>query len=176
MTGITERIKESGAIKHGKFKLSDGSLSDYYVDKYSFETSPNVLSAVADALVAEISTEDTDVVTGPTLGAVPLVTAVSLQTGIPSAYIRTGDTYRGTQARVEGNIEKGHRVTVLEDVTTTGGTILESANIVEEMGGTVDQLLVVVDRNEGAVANAEAEGYELEHLVQVGEDFEIDDE
>lgn len=175
MTEIAELIRESGAIKRGKFKLSDGSLTDYYIDKYSFETSPHILSAIAEALKTKISTENTDVIAGPTLGAVPLITAVSLQTEIPSAYIRTGETYRGTQARVEGDIRKGQRVTVLEDVTTTGGTILESASIVEEMGGTVNKLLVVVDRNEGAVANAKAAGYELEFLVQIGEDFEVAD-
>lgn len=173
MAEITELIEESGAIKHGKFKLSDGSLTDYYIDKYSFETTPEILSAVGDALTANISAETTDIVAGPALGAVPLVTAVSLQTGIPSAYIRMGETYRGTQARVEGSIGKGQRVTILEDVTTTGGTILESAEIIEELGGTVEQLLVVVDRNEGAVANVKSAGYELKYLVQVGESFEI---
>lgn len=173
MTEITELIEESGAIKHGKFQLSDGSLTDYYIDKYSFETTPKILSAVADALTANISTDNTDIVAGPALGAVPLVTAVSLETGLPSAYIRMGETYRGTQARVEGSIEKGQRVTIIEDVTTTGGTILESAEIVEELGGTVEQLLVVVDRNEGAVANAKSAGYNLRYLVQVGENLEI---
>lgn len=176
MTTVADLIRESGAIKRGKFKLSDGSLTDYYVDKYAFETTPEVLSTIADALEAEISTDDTDVVAGPALGAVPLVTAVSLRTGIPSAYIRMGDTYRGTQARIEGDIRKGQRITVLEDVTTTGSTILESAEMVEEMGGTVEQLLVVVDRNEDAVANAEAAGYELEYLARIGEDIEINGE
>jgi len=173
MTGIAELIEESGAIKRGEFELSDGSLTDYYIDKYSFETTPELLSSVTDALTANISVDDTDLIAGPALGAVPLVTAVSLQTGIPAAYVRTNDN---TQTRVEGSIREGQRVTILEDVTTTGGTILDSAEVIEEMGGTVEQLLAVVDRNEGAVSNVKSAGYELEYLVQVDRDFEITDE
>lgn len=173
MSNIAEVIEESGAIKRGKFKLSTGEFTDYYIDKYIFETNPELLSEVTDAIVETLGDDDIGVIAGPALGAIPLVTATSLATGIDAAFIRTGETHRGTQARIEGEIEKGDRVAIVEDVSTTGQTILESANLIEEAGGVVDRLFVVVDRDEGAVSNVHREGYELEYLVQVGEDFEI---
>lgn len=174
MSDIADRIKESGAIRKGKFKLSDGSLTDYYIDKYVFETDPDLLNAIAEQIAARISADEIDVIAGPELGAVPLVTAVSLRTGTPSAYIRKGQKHYGTQARVEGTIKKGNRVAIVEDVTTTGNTIEETASIVEEVGGIPEQLIVVVDRNAGAVENLRDAGYELEFLAQVGRDFQVE--
>lgn len=176
MSDIANLIEESGAIKRGKFKLSNGSLTDYYIDKYVFETNPAVLDVVADEIATMIEASDVDVVAGPELGAVPLVTAVSLKTGIPAAFIRKGKKHYGTQARVEGTIEKGMRVAIVEDVTTTGGTILDSVALAEEIGGVVERLIVVADRNEEAVENVRDAGYELEFLVQVGDELEIESE
>jgi len=175
MSEITELIKDVGAVKKGKFKLSDGSLTDYYIDKYVFETEPEVLDAISAEVAERLDGDEIDVIAGPELGAVPLVTAVSLKMGIPGAFIRTGQKHYGTQARVEGTIEKGDRVAIVEDVTTTGGTILQTASVVEEIGGIVDRMIVVVDRNAEAVENIREEGYELEYLARVGEDLDIED-
>lgn len=173
-TDIAALIESCGAIKHGKFKLSNGSLTDYYIDKYVFETQPEVLREISEAIAEEISWNDIDVVAGPELGAVPLVTAISLRSEIPAAFIRKGEKHYGTQARVEGEIRKGQRVAIVEDVTTTGATILDTANLVQEVGGVVERLFVVVDRNEGAVENVREAGYELEYLTQVGTELEIE--
>ena len=174
MTEIPTLIEESGAIRYGKFKLSDGSLTDYYVDKYEFETSPQILKPIIDEIVQLLEDDQIDVVAGPELGAVPLVTGVSLKTGIDSAFIRKGKKHHGTQARIEGNIQKGQRVAIIEDVTTTGDTILDTADVVEEIGGVVERLIVVVDRNAGASEQVREAGYELEFLAQVGSDFQVD--
>lgn len=174
MSNLATLIEESGAIKRGKFKLSNGRLSDYYIDKYVFETQPSVMRGIVKELAAQIDESKIDVIAGPELGAVPLVTAVSLELDIPAAFIRTGQKHYGTQARIEGEITKGDRVAVVEDVTTTGGTILETANLVEEIGGTAESLTVVVDRNEGAVKNIKQNGYELSYLVQIGKDIEVE--
>jgi orotate phosphoribosyltransferase len=173
MSDIATLIKDAGTVKKGKFKLSNGSLTDYYIDKYVFETNPEVLDAIATEITNQLD-DDIDVVTGPELGAIPLVTAVSLKSGIPAAYIRKGKKHYGTQARIEGSVEKGMQVAVIEDVTTTGGTILETANLVEEIGGVIDRLIVVVDRNAEAVENVREAGYELEYLARVGEDLSIE--
>lgn len=174
MSNIATLIEESGAIKTGKFKLSDGSLTDYYIDKYVFETQPDLLSAITKEIASRLEASDLDAVTGPELGAVPLVTAISLEMDLPAAYIRKGEKHYGTQARIEGTIEKGMRVAVVEDVTTTGGTILDSVKLVEEVGGIVDSLTVVVDRNAGAVDKVQEAGYKLDYLTQVGEDLDIE--
>jgi orotate phosphoribosyltransferase len=175
MSDIATTIKEAGTVKKGKFKLSNGALTDYYIDKYVFETQPEVLSEIADRIAGRIADADIDVIAGPELGAVPLVTAVSLRAGVPCAYIRKGKKHYGTQARVEGTIEKGSRVAIVEDVTTTGNTIIETADLIEEVGGVPERLIVVVDRNEGAAENIRENGYELDYLVRVGEDLDVTD-
>lgn len=175
MSDIAGLIKRTGAVKKGKFKLSNGSLTDYYIDKYVFETNPDVLDVIADEIAGRLEGKEVDVIAGPALGAIPLVTAVSLRTGIPSAYIRQGEKHYGTQARIEGTIEKGDEVAIVEDVTTTSGTILETAEIIGEVGGIVERMIVVVDRNAEAVENVQEAGYELEYLTRVGEDFHIED-
>jgi orotate phosphoribosyltransferase len=176
MTEIATLIEDSGAIKRGKFKLSDGSLTDYYIDKYVFETTPEILNAITQELTKLLEDSDIDVVAGPELGAIPLVTAVSLKTGISAAYIRKGEKHYGTQARIEGTIRKGMQVAIIEDVSTTGSTILETIDLIQEIGGTVERVIVVVDRNAEAVDNISDAGYELEYLVRVGEDLDIEAE
>ncbi len=175
MSHIATLIENSNAVKHGKFKLSDGSLTDYYIDKYAFETSADLLKPIVTEIASMIEGDELDVVVGPELGAVPLVTGVSLQTGIDSAYVRSGKKHSGTQARIEGSLEKGQQVAVIEDVTTTGTTILDTAHLVEEVGGVVERVIVVVERNEGAEQQLEDAGFDLEWLTQVGENLQVTD-
>lgn len=172
MCDIEQLIRDSGAIKQGHFSLSNGEFTEYYIDKYMFETDPEPLSKIASRISDTFSSKEVDVVAGPTLGAVPLVTAVSLETGINAAYVRKGETHRGTQARIEGTIRKGQRVVIIEDVSATGQTIVETARLIEELGGIIEHVTVVVDRNEGAVSLVCDEGYEIEPLFQLSDDFE----
>lgn len=173
MNEIAKRIEESGAVKHGTFQLSDDTLTDYYIDKYVFETKPALLKAVRDALVERIDTDTYDMLAGPALGAVPLVTAVSLETGIDSVFIRKGRGLRGTQARIEGSVDKGMQAVVIEDVTMTGETAVESAQVLESAGAVVDTIISVVDRNEGADETIREVGYDFEPVVRMNEDLSI---
>jgi orotate phosphoribosyltransferase len=173
MRDIAERIEDSGAIKRGSFQLSDDAMSDYYVDKYVFETRPDLLASITDALADSVD-DGYDLIAGPSLGAVPLVTALSLELGVDSVFIRKGSGLRGTQARIEGDVRKGMRALVVEDVTMTGGTAVESARILEESGAAVERIVSVVDRNEGAADLIAEAGYAFEPVVTVGEDISLD--
>lgn len=173
MSDIANLIENCGAIRRGQFELSNGSLMDYYIDKYAFETDPEVLERIADAISDRLEGSDVDLLAGPALGAVPLVTMVSVQLGLPATYIRLGETRAGTQARIEGSIMKGQRVAIIEDVTMTGATITETASIVEDAGGIVTRLITVVDRDEEAQSTVRDAGYELEYLVQVGDELNV---
>lgn len=174
MTDIVTLIEESGAIKRGSFQLSDGILTDYYIDKYVFETKPSVLSTVTDSLAEHIDETSVDLVAGPALGAVPLVTALSLDLGIEAVFVRKNEGLQGTQARIEGNVEKGMHATIIEDVTMTGETAVESARVVEGGGAIVDQVLSVVDRNEGAAAAIESAGYDFHSVIQMNDDISVE--
>ena len=174
MPTISDLIQNSGAINHGKLKLESGVESSYYIDKYLFETQPEVLGPIADAIAEMLSGSELDVIAGPELGAVPLVTAVSLRTGIPAAFIRKHTKGHGTQSRVEGTLKKDQSIALIEDVTTTGSTMLDSINFIEtNIGAHVSRLIVVVDRNEGAIENFNEKGFDLEYLVQIGTDIQV---
>lgn len=174
MVDIAKRIEESGAIKRGTFHLSDDTMTDYYIDKYVFETQPALLAAVRDALVERIDAESHDALAGPALGAVPLVTAVSLETGLDSVFVRKSAGLRGTQARIEGNVDKGMRTAVVEDVTMTGQTAVESARVLESAGAVVDTVLAVVDRNEGAEDAVREADYDFVPVVRMDEDISVE--
>ena len=110
----------------GRFVLRSGAISNYYFDKYRLTTRPALLRRVAGALAAMVSPE-TERLAGPELGAVPLATAVSLELDLPSVFVRKQAKGYGTDSGFEGEIFPGERITVLEDVLTTGSEAIRSA-------------------------------------------------
>jgi orotate phosphoribosyltransferase len=110
-----------------------------------------------------------DKVAGPALGAVPIATAVSLESKTPLLMIRKEKKGYGTSKLIEGELNSGDNVIVVEDVTTTGGSLLKAIKAIQENGGNVTRAFVVVDRQEGAVDAFEKEGIKLEPLITVDE-------
>lgn len=108
-----------------------------------------------------ISDDDIDRVAGPALGAVPIATAVALHAGIPMLMIRKAQKDYGTSQLIEGELKTGDKVIVVEDVTTTGHSLLKAVRAVQDNGGVVERTFVVVDREEGAV----------EELKKTGDNF-----
>lgn len=153
------------SLLRGDFVLRSGQRSSFYFDKYLFETQPRILRGVAQ-LLAELVPPGTDRLAGPELGAVALATAVSLETGIPFVIVHKAAKDHGASAgkAVEGVLNTGERVVVIEDVLTTGGEALRSAKLLSEMGVQVERVLVVVDRGQGGLENLRAAGFEAEAL------------
>jgi len=156
------------AFLRGEFILSSGRRSSYYVDKYLFETQPDLLRDVA-RLLARMVPAGTTRLAGPALGGVPLATAVALETGLPFVIVRPQTKDYGTARAIEGRIEMGDRVVVLEDVVTTGAQAIRAARAVEAAGAQVPAVIAVVDRHEGGREGVEAAGYRFEALYDVGE-------
>src|SRR5262249_1190733 len=123
--GRQERLAELGrdivaaAYLRGDFVLSSGAHSNYYLDKYLFETKPGILRRVA-AFLAELVPPGTDRIAGPELGAVALATALSLEVGLPFVISRRAAKDYSTSKLIEGELYPGERVIVVEDVITTG--------------------------------------------------------
>lgn len=153
----------SAAVLRGQFVLRSGRTSTYYVDKYRFQVQPELLRRVA-ARLSELVPRATVVLAGVELGAVPLVTAVSLHTGLPFIIIRKDAKEHGTANLIEGVLQPGSAVTIVEDVFTTGGQALQSAAKVEQAGGKVIRIVVVLDRGEGGLAAVRAAGYDAQAL------------
>ncbi len=152
------------AVLHGDFLLSSGRRSSYYIDKYRFETDPTLLRQIAAGLARELDPGIARLA-GPELGAVALVTAVSLLTGIPFVIVRRAAKDHGGSREVEGRLQPGEQVAVIEDVVTSGGQALAAAERVRHAGGEVRQVLAVVDREEGGRETIEAAGYRFTALL-----------
>lgn len=162
-------LKENQVIKFGKFRLSSGIESHYYVDMKRAVTNPFILRQVAEVISERMDKSCVDGIAGPALGAIPLVTAVSLYTGIPMLMIRKVKKDYGTSQLIEGNLQKGDLVVVLEDVTTTGNSLKDAIQAIQDNGGEVKKAFVVVDRAEGALENLKEKGIILEPLVSVND-------
>jgi orotate phosphoribosyltransferase len=160
-------LTDSGAVRFGHFTLASGQTSDVYVDIKKAWTEPARLTVMAEALARRVGNAQR--LAGMELGAVPLVVATALRTGLPYVVVRKAAKAHGTQQRYEGEIPAGARVLVIEDVSTTGGSSVETVEIVRAAGGLVDRLLVVVDRGQGAAERLATLGVALEPLVTLAE-------
>lgn len=148
------------AYLEGDFVLSSGKRSTYYLDKWRFETTPELLREIARSLSELLPSPKPDRLAGVELGGVPLVTALSLETGIPSLIVRRQAKEYGTAKGIEGVFESGERVVLVEDVLTTASQAIAAAQRLTEAGLGVVRVIYVIDREEGADANIREAGFE----------------
>src|SRR5437764_14424135 len=159
---LAKRISEL-ALLRGEFTLRSGRKSNYYLDKYRFETQPDVLEALGRMFADRVGAH-VDRIAGAELGAVPLAAAASIYSGKPCVFIRNQKKDYGTAKQVEGVLNPGETVMIVEDVLTTGGQVLESCKVLAGMGVKIDRIVGVIDRMEGARQNIEAAGHAFESL------------
>ncbi|HVN65951.1 MAG TPA: orotate phosphoribosyltransferase [Methanomicrobiales archaeon] len=162
---LARLLASHGAIRHGDFVLASGARSKLYVDIKSALTDPVVLSAIAQEIAGRCRF---DAVAGVAVGGVPLAVSVSLAAGKPYVIVRAGEKGYGTGGRIIGEV-KGRSLLLVEDVTTTGGSVLGAIRLLREAGAVVDRVVAVVDRGEGAAKALGAEGVELTALVTLAE-------
>ena len=156
----------------GDFVLRSGKRSNRYFDKFLFETEPALLRRLGEELAGLVPNE-TQRLAAPELGAVLLGGAVSMATGFPLLLVRKEPKGYGTGKQIEGRFAAGERVTVIEDVVTTGGDSLRSVQVLRDAGLEVIHLIVVLDRGEGGEDNIRAAGLPYSPLFRVTE-LELD--
>ena len=166
-TELAGRIREVAYLE-GDFTLRSGRKSKYYLDKYLFETQPEILRALAERLAAYVA-DSTTLIAGAELGGVPLATATSLATGKPFVIIRNARKEYGTSKPYEGKMTDADHVLLVEDIATTGGQVLEAAKLITSVGATVERIVAVIDRQEGAREKIEAAGFAFESLLTRGD-------
>jgi orotate phosphoribosyltransferase len=164
---VARELLAAEAVRFGTFTLASGASSDVYVDVKRAWTDPERLEGLAGALAARVGSEDR--LAGVELGAVPLLVAVALQLRRPFVVLRKAPKEHGTRQPFEGEIPPGARVLLLEDTTTTGGTLVRLIEVVRAAGGRVERVVTVVDREEGAAQRLAAAGVRLESLVTLAE-------
>ena len=141
------------AYLEGDFVLRSGKRSQYYLDKYRFETVPDLLEALGARLAAKAAEVEPDAARlgGPELGAVALAAAASLASRLPFLIVRAEAKAYGTANRIEGAYAAGERIVLIEDVVTSGGAAADAVRAVRQAGLECRTAICVIDREEGGV-------------------------
>ncbi len=163
LDGLADQINTIARLT-GTFTLRSGQIATEYFDKYRFEAQPKLLADIAAAL-APLIPEGTEVLAGLEMGGIPIATALSLHTGLPAAFVRKEAKQYGTARLAEGAEIAGKRITVIEDVITTGGQVVISTNDLRALGAIVDHVVCVIDRSPDKAAALTAEGLTLHALL-----------
>ncbi len=159
------------ALLEGDFVLRSGKRSSWYLDKYRFETQPELLRPLGERLAEVVREHEPDAVrlAGPALGAVALAASTAMASGLPFIIVRGEAKEYGTARRIEGPYEAGELVCVLEDVVTTGGALAEAVSALRAEGLVVRHAVCVVDREEGGSDALARLGVRLRALYRAGE-------
>ena len=171
MTDELGRLLVEHALLEGDFLLRSGKRSSWYLDKYRFETRPDLLRALG-ARLAEVAHDvepDTIRLAGPALGAVALAASASMASELPFIIVRGEIKEYGTANRIEGPFDQGDLVCLLEDVVTSGGALAESVSVLRDAGLVVRNAVCVVDREEGGADALARMGVRLRSLYRAGD-------
>jgi orotate phosphoribosyltransferase len=162
---LADTLVKSGAIKFGEFKLTSGAMSSYYVDIKEVCTNPSTLKEIVENIRPNITA---GIIAGVELGAVPLIVATSIIANKPYIIIRKERSH-GTGSLIIGNNFEGKEVDLIEDVVTTGGSVVKAVEILRENKAIVKKAICVVDREEGGKKNLLDHGIELIPLVKISQ-------
>lgn len=163
---LAKLLINCNAVQFGEFTLTSGRKSNYYINIKKATTDPAILRIIAREFAKFVNS---DRIAGIELGSVPIAVAVSLETNKKFVIVRKEPKGHGTNSLIEGDFDKGDRIIVIEDVTTTANSALRAAKILREAGAVVDTILTVVDREEGGLETLSPEKLELRPLIRARE-------
>ena len=147
---LKKLLHSLGAVKFGDFTLSSGKKSNFYVDCRKITLHPQGAKLIAKIILDKIKGLKVDAIGGLTLGADPITSSVVALSNIPGFIVRKKEKEHGTKQKIEGIIEKGFNVVIVEDVATTGASALQAIEAVQAIGAKVIKVISVLDREEGA--------------------------
>ncbi|PZU84954.1 MAG: orotidine 5'-phosphate decarboxylase [Chryseobacterium sp.] len=162
-----------GIIKFGRFTLKSGIESPFYVDLRPLASDPKILKKLANYLLEMLPLDNFDIICGVPYAALPMATAMSLQSYIPLIIKRKEAKSYGTKKLIEGIYEKGQNCLLVEDVITSGKSLVETIDEVENEGIKVSDIVVVLDREQGGKEKLEEKGYKVHSLFNISEVVEI---
>jgi orotate phosphoribosyltransferase len=172
---LRDAIREAAYLE-GDFVLRSGRRSSYYLDKYRFETKPELLEAIGER-IADLVAEhepDADRLAGPELGAVALTAAASISSRLPFLIVRKNTKVYGTENRLEGVFEPGERVCLVEDVVTSGGAAIAAVEALRAAALECRTAVCVVEREEGGVDELARHGVRLRPLFRASELLDVE--
>ena len=168
-TGLARALADAGAVKLGDFVLSSGARSSYYIDLRHLTLNPGVYRELANHLAHAVRSSGAGAVAGPELGGALLAAYVAALTGMPFAAVRLRRKGHGTMSVVEGRV-RGMRIILIDDVATTGSTLVRAVKALRDAGAVVEEAVVAVDRCSGAVRALADAGVRLRAVLTL-EDF-----
>ena len=171
MADLKQALKDCGALQFGDFTLASGAKSKYYIDIKRASTDPKVLKLIAEGMAAKLKDLGlkVDRIAGIVLGSVPLAAALSLETGIPYVMVRKEKKDHGTGKLIEGVLNPGEKVLVVEDVITSAGSSVKGIATLRAEGAVVENVFSVIDREAGGTEALAEIGVELSPLVKASD-------
>jgi len=164
---------KNNAIKFGDYILASGKRSPYYIDLRQTISSPITMDWIANSLTRiilnEIGKDKIDKILGVPTAGVPFATVVSQKLGIPLIYYRQARKEHGVRKKIEGILERNDRVLIIDDLITTGESVIEASEVVRDQGGVVNELVVLLDREQGGKERLRASRIEAHVLFKISD-------
>jgi orotate phosphoribosyltransferase len=169
-----KKILISRSILKGDFTLASGRKSSYYINGKMTTLYSKGLYLTAKLLLDELDPKEYDAFAGPVIGADPIIGALLTLSALKEEkkegfLIRKESKVHGTKKIIEGKFKEGTKTVIVEDVVTTGGSLLRAARAITEAGGKIAEIIVLVDREEGANQNIKEKGYDFKSIFKVSE-------
>ena len=170
-------LHQNDAIKFGDFTLSSGKKSSYYVDLRVVPSFPHQFRKMVKGLQALISDQigydNFDCLASVPTGGLVIASALAIETVKPLVYVRSQPKEHGTSKSIEGKIEKGVKILMVDDVATTGTSVSNAITLLKEAGAKITDVYVVIDRLEGADKLLQSQGVKIHSLTNILEITEI---
>jgi len=167
-------LHEKGAIKFGDFTLSSGKKSSYYVDLRMVASFPHqfrkMIKHLQNQIIEKVGLENFDYIVSIPTGGLVIASSLAFETVKPLIYVRNKPKEYGTSKSIEGFIERGKKVLMIDDVATTGGSIINAIDSLKEAGIILSDAFVIINRMEGAAESLEMKGVKMHQLTDI---FEI---
>jgi orotate phosphoribosyltransferase len=163
------------SIKFGDYTLTSGKKSPYYIDLRQTISSPITMDWISNSLVRiivnEIGKDKIDKILGVPTAGVPFATMVSQKLTLPMLYYRKARKEHGVRKKIEGSVERNDRVLIVDDLITTGESVIEAADAIREQGGIASELVVLLDREQGGAERLRKAYIEPHTLFRVSDAF-----
>lgn len=164
-------LHQNGALKFGEYTLSSGKNSSYYVDLRLVSSFPHqfrkMVKKLQDLISEEIGFDNFDCLASVPTGGLVIASALAMETVKPLIYVRTKPKEHGTTKSIEGVIRKGMKVLMIDDVATTGHSVIDSIKQLKDAGIVVNDVYVILNRLEGAEKALKLEGIKMHQLTDI---------
>jgi orotate phosphoribosyltransferase len=170
---LAHSLYQIGAVKFGEFVLKSGKNSNIYLDLRQIISHPKVLRLVADTIWEQVTSVKSDLICGVPYTALPIATCISLQQNIPMIMRRKEKKEYGTKQQIEGAFKPGQHCLIIEDVITSGTSILETVDDLEAAGIKITDTVVLVNREQGGKENLQKRNLKLHAALTLSEILHI---